>query len=241
VLGPAARWAQRRRRATLSDDEQALLADPWYHDFRPLGLATRQRPGIFAANQAAKQGPLFELLDRAVSLAEGPPPELTVLELFCADGFYSLRAAQRGVGRVVGVDTDASEVAKARLAAKLLGLHNAEFRVGDVFETSDRVPIAVCAGGLYHVADPERLLRQLRGQVTDALVVQTVYHLGRTDPGYFETPAPGWTWGCRFSVDWLLATVARAGWRVRDERRNELTGNDRPEDRGSAYLLCTPD
>lgn len=221
----------------MTEGERALFADPWYHDFAPLGLRTPQRDGIFPGNQAAKQEPIFRLLDGALERA-GPGP--SVLELFCADGFYGLRAAQRGARRVVGVDTDAREVAKARLAAKLLGVSGAEFRVAEVFATTDHVPVAICAGGLYHLSDPERLLRQLRDQVADALVVQTVYHLGRPEPDYFETPAPGWTWGCRFSQAYLLSMVERCGWRVDRAEENVLVANERPEDRGSAYLLCTP-
>ncbi|HEV3401019.1 MAG TPA: methyltransferase domain-containing protein [Acidimicrobiales bacterium] len=232
--------ASRVRRARMTSDERALFAEPWYHDFSPLGLPTRQRGGIFPDNQAAKQGPIFRLLDDALGRAAVRRPDPSVLELFCADGFYGLRAALCGARRVVGVDTDEREVAKARLAAKLLGVTAAEFRVADVFLTPDPACVAICAGGLYHLTDPARLLDQLRGQVSDALVVQTVYHLGRTESDYFEAPAPGWTWGCRFSYEHLLAMVAACGWRVEHAETNELLGNDRPEDRGSAYLLCTP-
>jgi protein-L-isoaspartate O-methyltransferase len=220
--------------------ERDLFVDPWYHDFTPLGLPTPQRDGIFEPNQRAKQEPIFRMLDDALARAARPGRTPTVLELFCADGFYGIRAAQRGAGRVVGVDLDGRELAKARLAAKLLGVDTVEFRLADVFATTDRASVGICAGGLYHVSDPEALLARLRDQVSDALVVQTVYHLGRTEPDYFERPAPGWTWGCRFSHEYLLRMVGRAGWRVERQEVNELTGNDRPEDRGSAYLLCTP-
>jgi cyclopropane fatty-acyl-phospholipid synthase-like methyltransferase len=224
----------------MTSDERALFADPWYHDFSALGLPTPQRGGIFPANQAAKQEPIFRLLDEALQRAAVRSAEVSVLELFCADGFYALRAAQRGARRAVGVDTDPAEVAKARLASKLLGVTGTEFRVADVLETPDRVSVAICAGGLYHLSEPARLLDQLRHQVSDALVVQTVYHVGRPEPDYFESPAPGWAHGCRFSYEYLLRMVARCGWRVEHAETNELLGNDRPADRGSAYLLCTP-
>lgn len=224
----------------MTSDERALFAQPWYHDFTPLGLPTPQRGGIFPPNQAAKQKPIFRLLDDALGRAATRSGDVSALELFCADGFYGLRAALGGASRVVGVDTDPQEVAKARLAARLLGVTGAEFRVADVFATPDRASVAICAGGLYHLAEPARLLDQLRGQVSDALVVQTVYHLGRPQPDYFESPAPGWAHGCRFSYEYLLGMVERCGWRVEHAERNELLGNDRPADRGSAYLLCTP-
>ncbi len=224
----------------MTADERALFADPWYHDFSPLGLPTPQRGGIFPANQAAKQGPIFRLLDDALGRAAARRRDASVLELFCADGFYALRAALCGARRVLGVDTDEREVAKARLAAKLLGVRTAEFRVADVFLTTEPAAVAICAGGLYHLSEPARLLDQLRHQVSDALVVQTVYHLGRPESDYFESPAPGWTWGCRFSYGYLVGMVERCGWRIERTETNELLGNDRPADRGSAYLLCTP-
>ncbi len=67
-----------------------------------------------------------------------------------------------------------------------------------------------------------------------------MYHLGRPEPDYFESPAPGWTWRCRFSYDYLLSMVGRCGWRIEQAESNVLIANDRREDRGSAYLLCTP-
>jgi 2-polyprenyl-3-methyl-5-hydroxy-6-metoxy-1,4-benzoquinol methylase len=130
---------------------------------------------------------------------------------------------------------------QARAMTTLLGhTGRADFRAEDVFDVSGTYDFAVCAGGLYHVTDPAALLRRLRDMVRSALVVQTVYSLARTEPDYFETPAPGQTWGCRFSYQRLLAMLAETGWDVVDSTANELGGNPRPEDRGSAYALCTP-
>jgi hypothetical protein len=71
-------------------------------------------------------------------------------------------------------------------------------------------------------------------------VVQTVFHLDEHDEDYFETPAPGQTWGSRTGYDGVLAMVERAGWKILDHDRNELLGNDERSNRGSAYLLCEP-
>jgi hypothetical protein len=141
---------------------------------------------------------------------------------------------------VVGIDLDDTEVAKARLVCRQLGLTNVEFRVEDVRTAMARATVGVCAGGLYHLTDPESLLRGLVDRIDRALVIQTVFHLGRTEADYFEAPSPGWTWGCRFSWDYLLQMTERSGWRVLHAERNELPGNAAPEHRGSAYLLCVP-
>jgi hypothetical protein len=64
-----------------------------------------------------------------------------------------------------------------------------------------------------------------------------VVSLATTDQAYYECPAPGWTWGNRFSVASFDAAIRRTGWDIVDRHFNELEGNDRPEDRGSVYYL----
>jgi hypothetical protein len=225
----------------LTPAEKALLEIPWYHDFAVLGFPTRQRGRHFPPNQAAKQGPLFALIRRAVESARREFGSARGVELFAADGFYANFAVQAGADQVLGIDLDEEEIAKARLITRLLGnAGKATFAVEDAFALSGTHDFCICAGGLYHLADPERLLRGLREKMRGPLVIQTVTSLARTDPGYFEAPAPGWTWGCRFSHSRLLAMVEAAGWSVVESLTNELTGNTRPEDRGSAYLLCVP-
>lgn len=225
----------------LTDEERALLSEPWYHDFEVLGLKTPQKPGIYAPNQTSKQGPLFGLIDRALAeLHESGGPTRGV-ELFCADGFYSNFALLHGAEHMYGLDTDAHEIAKARLITRLLGnASRARFEQKDVFQLEGSFDFAICAGGLYHLSNPADLLSRLASRVRGMLVVQTVFSLAERSPTYFETPAPGWTWGCRFSYKYLLQMIEAAGWRVVDAQHNELKGNSRPEDRGSAYVLCTP-
>jgi hypothetical protein len=116
----------------------------------------------------------------------------------------------------------------------------AEFRRENVFDVAGVYDFAICAGGLYHVSDPDALVRKLTTNARAAMVVQTVYSLAETSADYFETPAPGQTWGCRFSYGYLLAMLAEAGWTVLEATTNELGGNARPQDRGSAYALCVP-
>jgi SAM-dependent methyltransferase len=220
--------------------ELELFVQPWYHDFADLGLPTPQRPGAFPLNQAAKQAPLLRLVDEALATARTGAAPPTVLDLFCGDGFYSIYAAQQGASHVVGIDLDDTEIAKARLVTRLLGLTNVQLRVEDVLSSEARATVGICAGGLYHVSDPAAVLARLATRIERVLVIQTVFHMGRTESDYLETPAPGWTWGCRFSWEHLLEMTERSGWRVVHAERNELLGNVSPEHRGSAYLLCVP-
>lgn len=239
-VGAGVRRATAEHFVFMTRAELELFVELWYHDFTVLGLPTPQRWGMFPANQAAKQEPLFRMVDEALQAVRQEAVDPTVLELFCADGFYAIYAAQQGASRALGIDTDPREIDKALVAARLLGVRNVDFRVGDVLTSADRAAIGICAGGLYHLSDPAALLAKLREQISHVLVIQTVFHIGRTEPDYFESPAPGQTWGSRFSWARLLDMTAQSGWQVVRSDRNELTGNDRPEDRGSAYLLCVP-
>ncbi len=225
----------------LSRDELHLLMDPWYHDFSVLGLRTPQRPGIFGPNQACKQGPVFKFIDNALTLCHGCGASAKGAELFCADGFYANYAIQQGAEEIVGIDANDHDLAKARLITRLLGnQEKIAFLHADVFELPGAYDFGICAGGLYHLSNPQDLLKRLREKIRTALVIQTVYSLTNTSEDYFETPAPHWTWGCRFSYPYLLRTVADCGWIVMNALTNELKGNTHPEDRGSAYLLCMP-
>ncbi len=140
-----------------------------------------------------------------------------------------------------GIDVDRHALAKARLMTKLLrNQERASFLAQEVFELTGTYDFGICSGGLYHLPDPEDLLRSLKDKINTSLVIQTVYSLANEADDYFESPAPHWTWGSRFSYGYLLTMVENAGWRVVRSATNELAGNDRPEDRGSAYLLCRP-
>lgn len=229
---------------------EIFLRHDWYHDFSPLGLKTNQfRSAFYRKNQQAKQDELFDLIDRAIaSCPREPGPGIKGVELFCADGFYANYAASRGVRSMLGVDLDADSVEarsgvleQARLVTRLLGNGDyIHYRKADVFDLDGSWDICICAGGLYHLTDPRRLLTRLRRQVKTALVLQTVVSLENQDPSYFVTPAPGLTWGCRFSSKHLDRMIETSGWEIMERRENQLPGNIRLCDRGSVYLLCRP-
>jgi tRNA (mo5U34)-methyltransferase len=101
-----------------------------------------------------------------------------VLDLFSANGAFALLAAQAGAREVVGVEFAEDRVACARFLASTLKTDcKIEFRLGDVYRLTDMFSepfdVVLCLGGLYHVADPAHVLRQV-GQLTrERLIVQT--------------------------------------------------------------------
>jgi hypothetical protein len=216
------------------------LDELWYHDFSVLGFPTPQRPGIFAANQEAKQGPMFRLIDEALRRHPGD-----VVELFCADALFGIYALQNGARSLLGIDIGSRatggrsvHLEQARVAADALHVGDrATFQDMDVWDLKGSFEIGICAGGLYHLPNPEKLLVQLRGQISGALVVQTVVSLENTADDYFEIATPFRPLGSSCSAGWMVNAVARAGWTVAMRLENELTGNPELYNRGSLYLL----
>lgn len=100
-----------------------------------------------------------------------------------------------------------------------------------------RASVVVNAGGLYHVADPLRTVEMSHAMAEHYLVIQTVVALTTEDENYFEAPAPGWTWGSRFSFAYLQRELLKRGYKILDAQRNIFPANDRPEDRGNAFFL----
>jgi hypothetical protein len=202
--------------------------------------ALSARPSSHRINQRHKEECLIPFLARCLDdLGERP----ACLELFCADGYYScIMNSLKPEAIVTGVDLNTTEIKRARAAARLLGFQGANFVVDDVWafiQAADApYELILCAGGLYHLTEPRRLLELLRKIAARFLVVQSVVTLEVEDADYFVAPAPGWKHGSRFTHAGLARWLADLGWQILAEARNELTGNPRLCDRGSSYFLC---
>jgi hypothetical protein len=213
----------------------------FYHDYGVIGLDLPQLPGIFAPNQAAKAPVIIGYLLFTIGKlrARGIAP-ISFAELFCADAFYSFIARRFGADRCDAFDNDRDGyLEQARAVGKLLDENGVHLHQVDVFDIPSefQASIVMNAGGLYHVSDPMLALERSYAMCRHYLIVQSVVTLATENADYFETPAPGWNWGCRFSYAFLRREIERRGYRIVDSERNVLTGNSRPEDRGSAYFL----
>ncbi len=216
------------------------MKDLWYHNFEVLGVKTEQKPGPYEKNQLVKQDILFSFIDQAIEICQEKSDSVTGVELFCADGFYANYAAKKHRSVYLqGIDLSRGYLKHAKTISKLLDISDrVNFSHCDVMDLRTDYDFAICAGGLYHLSEPLTLLALLREYIK-TLVIQTVVSMANTGPDYFETPAPGRKRGCRFSYHYLLRMVSVAGWEIQRQHENELEGNSRLEDRGSAYLLCT--
>ena len=200
----------------------------------------RRIPTSHHLNQPVKDQHLTELIRLALPSL---PPSPSCLELFCADGFFTCRIKKMAPGaRVTALELDEGHVRRARTIARMLDLRDVVVLREDVGkfleESSEKYHLVLCAGGLYHLGCPSRLLEQIGGVCDGYVVIQSVVTLETEDRRYFVAPAPGWEHGCRFSHAWLRDRIASLGWRIATETRAELPGNQRPQDRGSSFFLC---
>lgn len=226
--------------ALIATERAVSTPGPFYHDFRRLGLRNLQFPGLFAANQRAKEPVItaYFLLALARLRNRGVDP-VTFAELFCADAYYTMFARTFGADAATGFDGNArGYLDQARQVRALLGL-DVELVCCDVHDIPDarRFSIVANVGGLYHVDDPAEVLARSARMATAFLIVQNVVSLARTDDDYFERPAPGRTFGNRYSRQSFDALVRRLGRRIVEHDFNELEGNALPENRGSVYYL----
>ena len=212
---------------------------PLYHSYRLFGVENRQRPE-YAVNQRVKEPIILGYIALALGKSRRSVDDtVSFAELFCADGYYAMLAAWLGASPAVGIDNDRDGFSRpVTRIARRLGLR-VEFARRDVNELDegDTYDVVANVGGLYHVPNPIEILRTSWRMARRYLIVQSVVSLANENPNYFESPAPGWTHGSRFSAGFLFGAVRAEGYRVVDSCRNVLEGNERPEDRGSVYML----
>jgi len=212
---------------------------PLYHSYHLFGVRNRQLPQ-FIVNQRVKEPILLGYIALAFGKSRTSASEnVSFAELFCADAYYTMLAASIGASPAVGIDNNRDGWSKRTPEiARRLGLR-VEFQQRDVNDLSERDGYDIVAniGGLYHVPNPLEILRKSWAMARRYLIVQSVVSMAHENADYFESPAPGWSHGSRFSAGFLLEAVRAEGYRVVDQHFNILEGNSRIEDRGSVYVL----
>ena len=227
-----------------SDKESNALADigPLYHDFSFFGVNNKQLSDQFIQNQKAKAPVITAYIAYAKAKCEttkdSPNPSFT--ELFCADGYYTMVASRLGCFPCIGIDNNSEGyLDKAKAIIERLGMQDCRFIKSEISEKSsfDSTDIVAILGGLYHVSNPREILQNSFIQARQFLIVQSVVSLATDDVTYFESPAPGWTWGSRYSRSFFHKMITDICPNIVDHDFNILTGNQRMEDRGSVYYL----
>ncbi len=102
---------------------------------------------------------------------------LSVLDIGCNGGFYSMEMKRRGAARVLGIDYDEDYLRQARFATEVEGL-DVEFRrlsVYDVGALGERFDVVFFIGVLYHLRHPLLALDLIHEHVArDLLVFQSM-------------------------------------------------------------------
>jgi tRNA (mo5U34)-methyltransferase len=167
-------------RATYTTEEIASKVrelGPWFHNLSLGGVQTA--PEHFLGDYPSFKWRNFEhAIPRDLT-------GLTVLDVGCNAGFYSIQMKQRGAKRVVGIDHDKDYLAQARFAADVLDLditfeQLSVYQVGELRQTFDLV---IFMGVFYHLRHPLLAMDLLRHHVTkDWLIFQSMQRGSRTVP-----------------------------------------------------------
>jgi tRNA (mo5U34)-methyltransferase len=102
---------------------------------------------------------------------------MTVLDIGCNAGFYSIELKRRGASRVVGIDSDEDYLAQARFAAEVSGVDLELRRLSayDVGTLDERFDIVLFLGVFYHLRHPLLALDLIHEHVArDLLVFQSM-------------------------------------------------------------------
>lgn len=218
------------------------ILDNLYHEYSFFGLQNNQPNQMFVENQRAKAPIITAYIALAIAKVKKVKEDVSFVELFCADAYYAMVASRLGASTVAGIDNNKdkhSDVKKLRSIAKKLKIENFSFIDMDINKLSrkDKFDIVANVGGLYHVREPEKILEHSYNMANHYLIVQSVVSLANKDSNYFESPAPGWDWGCRYNPISFDKMIRNKGYKIIEYHFNELKGNNRLEDRGSVYYL----
>ena len=165
---------------------QAALAQrvkelgPWFHNMWLEGVQTA--PDHFLGDYPAVKFRHFR---------ESLPADMagmTVLDIGCNGGFYSLEMKRRGASRVLGIDTDERYLKQARFAADVTGL-DAEFlrmQVWDIAALREKFDLVIFMGVLYHLRHPLLALDLIHEHVAKDLLLFQSLQRGSKDVAEVE-------------------------------------------------------
>jgi hypothetical protein len=244
-------------------DFRVYQARPWMHDYSALGLTTdfTKSPSLGEYcvnlarlvlgkgkltsqgshdNQKVRDLQILPALDKAFSLHREQYGEVnSFLDTFSNDGFYGFWVADRyKTPQITCVELMHEVVVQGRLMAEVLRKPEVQFICQDVHDMdASAVDIALCMGGLYHITDPDAVVAKLRSKAK-YLVAHAVTSVLSQDPAYFVTPAPYWHHGCRFSHEYFLAMLQRAGWKIVESGHAVYPAPINEYSSGSSWALC---
>lgn len=163
---------------------------PWFHNMELGGVRTA--PDHFLGDYPAVKYAHFR------TSLPADMSGLTVLDIGCNAGFYSLEMKRRGATRVLGIDTDDHYLRQARFAAEIseLDVQFERMAVWDVGALRERFDLVIFMGVFYHLRHPLLALDLIHEHVAkDLLLFQSMQRGSRAiaaiEEDYeFNAPAP---------------------------------------------------
>ena len=119
---------------------------------------------------------------------------MTVLDIGCNAGFYSIEMKRRGASRVLGIDHDEQYLEQARFATEVLDLDIsfAQMSVYEVPQLGERFDLVLFMGVFYHLRHPLLALDLVRQYAAkDWFIFQSMLRGSRTRP-VVEHDYPFW-------------------------------------------------
>ena len=112
---------------------------------------------------------------RLASLLPQELSAVSVLDVGCNAGYFSLKLKQRGADRVVGIESRQDYLGQAQLCRDVWGL-DIDYRLEDAHDMThrdERFDLVLFTGILYHLKNPLAVLEDLGQLCSDAIVVET--------------------------------------------------------------------
>ncbi len=208
----------------------AIPATSWFTQFIYRNGESPIHPNrALAENNEMKRAMVADWLAESV-------PGKRVLDLFSANGGFSVMAALAGAEEVVGVEYSEDRVRCGEfVAGTIRSSCRIAFKQGDVYEIASYFDgpfdVVLCLGGLYHIADPALVLRQIGSLTKERLILQTsqvlpvsgncakfvVRREDKTKAGMTSIRGGYGTWHC--SPECLRELLLHGGFEILEERQ----------------------
>ncbi len=155
--------------------EQAKARE-WFYSYRlPDGSETPTYHGVdIQAIHNTRWSMLEQCFDRWLDTDRAG---LSALDLASHQGWFAVKLAQAGFGRVLGIDARASHVADSRLIADIYALEGLSFQQGDIHDLDPdalgQFDVVLMLGLLYHLENPIGALRTCRALARRMCLIET--------------------------------------------------------------------
>ncbi len=226
---------------------------PWYHDFASFGFET-----VFAPEKKWKiLGPIKDQVRQHVyqqprkekyirkyieTASINLPAKPSILDLFCADGYYGFVGQSINPDSILdGVDLNQYDIKRAKYMARMLGKGKTNFVCEDVFDfvhnNQNIYDLVINVGGLYHVSDPQSLLKASKKIINGYMVVGSATDSKNESDSYFVSPRPNFQFGSWFSHNTLKRWLSELNFEIIEEGKDVRSDANISNIAGSYFLV----